>query len=220
MSWAPLILSIQVALVSTLIAGLFGILIGYSLSRRETPARDLIDVVVTAPMILPPTVLGYYVLVVLGRSSPIGQAFEAATGTSIVFTPLGAVVAAVIGALPLVVKSARSAFEGTDATLVKAARTLGATPLRAFVTIELALATRGIVAGLMLGFARALGDFGVTLMVAGNIPGYTRTGSLAIYDAIQAGREDDALGLIFALTIIGIIPLYLATKLGKPRHDA
>ena len=101
MSWAPLILSIQVALVSTLIAGLFGILIGYSLSRRETPARDLIDVVVTAPMILPPTVLGYYVLVVLGRSSPIGQAFEAATGTSIVFTPLGAVVAAVIGVLIL-----------------------------------------------------------------------------------------------------------------------
>lgn len=219
MSWHPLLLSIEVALAATVIAGLLGIGLGVLLARPGTRGRDVIDVVVTAPMILPPTVLGYYVLVLLGRSSAIGQAFESLTGTSIVFTPFGAVIAATIGALPMVVKSARAAFEGIDATLVLAARTLGATPLRAFTTIELPLAARGIVAGLMLGFARALGDFGVTLMVAGNIPGHTQTASLAIYDAIQASRDHDALGMIVVLTIIGVVPLYAATKLGKKAHD-
>lgn len=219
MSWHPLWLSIEVALASTVISGLLGIALAMLLARRTTRGRDLIDVVVTAPMILPPTVLGYYVLVLLGRSSPIGQSFEALTGMSIVFTPLGAVVAATIGALPMVVKSARAAFEGIDPTLVLAARTLGASPARAFFTVEIPLAMRGIVAGLMLGFARALGDFGVTLMVAGNIPGETQTAALAIYDEIQANREHNALAMIVVLTIIGVVPLYVATKLGTKAHD-
>lgn len=218
MTWHPLLLSIEVALAATAISGVLGIALGVLLARPGTRGRDVIDVVVTAPMILPPTVLGYYVLVLIGRSSAIGQWFESMTGTSLVFTPLGAVIAATIGALPMVVKSARAAFEGIDPTLVLAARTLGATPARAFVTVEIPLATRGIVAGLMLGFARALGDFGVTLMVAGNIPGETQTAALAIYDAIQASREGDALGMIVVLTIIGVVPLYAATKLGKKAH--
>lgn len=218
MSWHPLLLSIQVALASTLIAGVLGVALATLLARPGTPGRDALDVLVTAPMILPPTVLGYYLLVLLGRASPLGQAFEAVFGMSIVFTPLGAVVAASLGALPMVVKSARAALEAIDPTLVLAARTLGAPPLYAWLTVELPLALRGILAGLMLGFARALGDFGVTLMIAGNIPGETQTASLAIYDAIQAGREHDALGLIVVLTLTGVVPLYIATKLGKKAH--
>lgn len=214
MSWHPLFLSIEVAILAIAISGVLGVALAALLSRAHVPGRDLIDVIVTAPMILPPTVLGYYVLVTLGRASPIGRAYEALTGGTIVFSVTGAVIAAVIGALPMVVKSARVAFESIDPTLVLAARTLGASPLRAFLTVEVPLAARGIVAGLMLGFARALGDFGVTLMVAGNIPGQTQTAALAIYDAIQASREADALGMIVVLTIVGVVPLYVATKLG------
>jgi molybdate transport system permease protein len=143
----------------------------------------------------------------------LGQIFESATGSSIVFTKVGAVLAAVIGALPLVVKSVRAALEDTDPTLVLAARTLGATPLRAFFTIQLPLAYRGIVAALMLAFARSLGDFGLTLMVAGDIPGVTKTAALAIYDAIQAHRETDALAMILVLTALVIALLYVVGKL-------
>jgi molybdate transport system permease protein len=151
--------------------------------------------------------------VVLGRRSILGQAFEALTGSPIVFSRTGAVVAAVIGALPLTTKSARAALEGVDARLVLAARTLGAGPLRALVTVHLPLAMRGIVAGTMLGFARSLGDFGVTLMVAGDIPGETQTAALAIYDAIQAGRERDALLMSGVLTVLASVMLYVVAKL-------
>ena len=164
---------------------------------------------------MPPTVLGYYVLVSLGRRSAIGGAFESLTGATIVFTQTGAVVAATIGALPVVVKSARAALEAVDPVLVLAARTLGASPLRAFLTVQLPLATGGIVAGLMLGFARSLGDFGVTLMVAGDIPGETQTASLAIYDAIQANREGEALGMVSVLTGVAVALLYGINKLTR-----
>ena len=209
---APLLLSFEFAIVATLLAATLGIALGLLLSR-PFPGRDLIDVVVTAPIVLPPTVLGYYVLVTLGRKSALGQAFEALTGSPIVFTRTGAVVAAVIGALPLTTKSARAALEGVDRHLVLAARTLGAGPVRAFLTVHLPLATRGIVAGTMLGFARSLGDFGVTLMVAGDIPGETQTAALAIYDAIQAGRDRDAAFLSGLLTVLAAVMLYVTTKL-------
>jgi molybdate transport system permease protein len=209
---APLLLSFQIAIIATAVAATLGIALGLLLSR-PFPGRDVIDVVVTAPIVLPPTVLGYYVLVMLGRKSAFGQAFEAVVGSPIVFTTTGAVVAAIIGALPLTTKSARAALEGVDPRLVDAARTLGAGPLRAFLTVHLPLATRGIMAGTMLGFARSLGDFGVTLMVAGDIPGETQTASLAIYDAIQAGRDDDAAFLAGLLTILAAVVLYATTKL-------
>ena len=170
-------------------------------------------------MVLPPTVLGYYVLVALGRHSAIGRAWEALFGSSIVFTRTGAVVAATLGALPLVVKSARAALEGVDPTLLQAARTLGAGPVRAFFTVHLPLAARGLVAGVMLAFARSLGDFGVTLMVAGDIPGETQTAALAIYDMIQAHQERDAAGMVAVLTSITIGALYLVNKLTAVRRD-
>jgi molybdate transport system permease protein len=212
---APLLLSFEVAFAAILFAGVGGVALASVLAGRRIPGADFLDGVVTAPMVLPPTVLGYYVLVLCGRQSSVGRAFEAVTGSSIVFTKTGAVLAATIGALPLVVMASRGALESVDRTLVSAARTLGATPLRAFFTVEIPLASPGIIAGLMLGFARALGDFGVTLMVAGDIPGETQTASLAIYDAIQGNREGDALFMIVVLTVAAIAVLYVAGKLTR-----
>jgi molybdate transport system permease protein len=216
-AWSPLLLSFQVAIAATIIAAILGVALAAWLANGRFPGRDLVDVLLTAPMVLPPTVLGYYLLVSLGRRSLLGSTFESITGSSIVFTRTGAVVAAAVGAIPLVVKSSRAALEGVDPILIHAARTLGATPLRAFLTVQLPLARRGIIASLMLAFARSLGDFGVTLMIAGDIPGETQTASLAIYDAIQAHRDADALGMVAVLTACAVGMLYAANRLVAPR---
>lgn len=217
MDFAPLLLSLKVATTATALALVLGIAVAALLANVRFPGRDLVDVLITAPIVLPPTVLGYYVLVALGRRSVLGHAFEATFGTSIVFTQTGAVVAATVGALPLVVKSGRAALEQVDVALMRAARTLGAAPLRAFLTVQLPLAARGVMAAVMLAFARALGDFGVTLMVAGDIPGETQTASLAIYDSIQGHRDCAALGLVLALGLVAISILFVANKLTGAR---
>ncbi len=219
MDWFPLLLSLKIAGVATIIATALGIALAAALTMRAFPGRDLVDVLTTAPLVLPPTVLGYYLLVLLGRSSPAGRAFEALTGSPIVFTQIGATVAATVGALPFVVRSARAALESVDPRLVQAARTLGADPLRALWTVHLPLAGPGIAAGAMLGFARALGDFGVTLMVAGDIPGHTQTAALSIYDAIQAQRDTQAAGMAAVLTAVAVAILYLANKLTPRVHE-
>lgn len=218
MDLRPLFLSFETAVLATILAGVLGVAVAMLLANFRFPGRDVIDVVFTAPLVMPPTVLGYYLLVLLGVHSSLGSAFQAITGTSIVFTKTGVVLAAVVGALPLVVKTARTALEEIDPTLILAARTLGATRLRALVTVQLPLAARGIIAALMLAFARSLGDFGVTLMIAGNIPGKTQTASLAIYDAIQAQRESDALVMVIVLTSIVGVMLYVVNKLTARRH--
>ncbi|HEY4118956.1 MAG TPA: molybdate ABC transporter permease subunit [Byssovorax sp.] len=210
----PLVLSFEVATLATLLAAVVGVALAAWIADARFRGRDVVDALVTAPLVMPPTVLGYYLLVVLGRRSPIGAAFEHLTGGSIVFSRTGAVVAATVGALPLVVRSARAALEGVDPTLVQAARTLGATPARAFFTVRLPLAGRGVLAGVLLAFARSLGDFGVTLMLAGDIPGETRTASLAIYDAIEAHRDAEAAALAITLTILAVCVLYAVGKLG------
>lgn len=213
MSWAPVILSLQVASAATVLAGLLGTLMGALLARYRFPGRELVDVLITAPMVLPPTVLGYYALVSLGRASPLGRAYEALTGNSIVFSRTGAVIAATIAALPFVLKAARVALEEIDPRLLAAAATLGAGPVRIFLRVQLPLARAGIAAGFALGFARSLGEFGITLMVAGNLPGETQTGALAIYDAVQAGRDRDALGLVAVMTVLAIAILYVVNRL-------
>lgn len=218
MDWSPLILSFQVASIATVIAAVVGIGIGALLVNPRVPGRDVVDVLVTTPMILPPTVLGYYVLVAVGRRSAIGTAFESLTGSPIVFTRTGAVLAATLGALPLVVKSARAALESVDPVLVQVARTLGAGTARSFLAVRLPLASGGIIAGLMLAFARSLGDFGVTLMIAGDIPGETQTASLAIFGAIQGNREQDALGMIAVLSMVAVVTLYTTNKLAAKRR--
>jgi molybdate transport system permease protein len=209
----PLSLSFGIASVATLLAAVIGIGVAAWLSRTRFWGRDVIDVITTAPMVLPPTVLGYYALTALGRRSAIGAAWEAVFGSSLVFSRQGAVVAAMLGALPIVIKSARAALEGVDSEVIGAARTLGASATRAFFAVELPLALRGIAAGLMLAFARSLGDFGVTLMIAGDIPGETQTASLAIYDAIQAHRDGDALVLVLVLSAVALTLLYVGNKL-------
>ncbi len=209
----PLVLSIYVSLCATALAGGVGVLLATILANGRFFGRDLLDAVVATPIVLPPTVLGYALLVSLGRGSAIGRAFEVLTGSSIVFTKTGAIVAASIGALPLVVKTARAAFEGVDRRLVLAARTLGAAKWDAFVRVELPLARRGIAAAVTLAFARSLGDFGATLVVAGDIPGDTRTASLAVYDAIQAHREAEATGYVLVLSAIALFAMYAVTKL-------
>ncbi len=213
MHLSPLALSLQIATLATLVSAILGIALATLLANARFPGRDLVDVVVTAPIVLPPTVLGYYLLVALGRHSEIGQTFERAFGAPIVFTRTGAVVAASVGALPIVVKTGRTALEAVDRTLVQAARTLGASPVRAFLAVQLPLAARGVVAALMLAFARSLGDFGVTLMVAGDIPGETQTASLAIYDAMQEQHDRTALAMAVALTATAVAILYAVNKL-------
>jgi molybdate transport system permease protein len=210
---SPLALSLGAAGVATLLAALIGVALAWALASRRFIGRDLIDALVTAPMVLPPTVLGYYVLVACGRDSVIGDAWESLFGEPLVFSRSGVVLAAFLGALPMVVRSSRAALEAVDPMLVAVARTLGAGRWRAFVTVHLPLAARGVAAGCMLGFARALGDFGVTLMVAGNLPGETQTASLAIYDAIAAGDDHRAAGLALLLSGVGLCILYVATKL-------
>jgi molybdate transport system permease protein len=217
-SWEPLALSFEVALVATLLAGTMGVAMAGLMARTRFVGSGLLDALFTAPMVLPPTVLGYYLLGVLGRSTAVGRAFEALTGSPIVFTRTGAVAAATLAALPFVVKSSRAAIEEVDVRLIGAARTLGASWLKVFLTIELPLALGGIASGLALGFARALGDFGVTLMVAGNIPGLTQTASLAIYDAVESGRDADAAGMVAVMTALAVGLLWAVNRLTRARR--
>jgi molybdate transport system permease protein len=188
------------------------------MARTRFVGSGLLDALLTAPMVMPPTVLGYYLLGVLGRATPFGRAWESLTGGPLVFTPTAAVLAASVSAFPFVVRSARAALEDVDVRLVGAARTLGASPLRAFFTIELPLARGGVASGLTLGFARALGDFGLTLMIAGNLPGLTQTGALAIYDALEAGREAEAGGMAAVMAALAIALIWVVNRFTRTRR--
>jgi molybdate transport system permease protein len=216
--WDPLLLSLEVAVYASVIAGVTGVALGALLANRRVIGADLWDAILTAPMVLPPTVLGYYLLVTIGRKSGIGGVWHDVFGTHLTFTFAGVVVAASIGALPMVVKGARTAFEQVDPTLIAAARTLGASPARAFFTVALPLASPGIIGGMMLGFARGLGDFGVTLMIAGDIPGETQTAPLKIYDDVQAGEDGDAVVASVVLTVGAIVILYVVNRLTRRPH--
>ena len=217
-AWTPLWLSLEYASLGLGLAVALGLPLATALALGRWPGRDVVEVVVTAPLILPPTVLGYYLLVALGRSSPLGQAWEGLTGSSLVFTPTGCVLAAGLAALPFVVTATRRAMEEVDPGLLAAAATLGAGPWRRFRTILLPLARRGIAGGCILGFAKALGDFGVTLMVAGNIPGLTQTAPLAIYDAMLSGQDGRAAGLAAFLTAVGLAVLWLVNRWARPQR--
>jgi molybdate transport system permease protein len=167
---------------------------------------------------MPPTVLGYYLIVLIGRRGWLGSWLLDTFGINLMFTWQGAVLASAVVAFPLVFKSARAAFEGVDSHLENAARTLGVSELGVFVRVTLPLAWRGILAGTMLAFARAMGEFGATLMVAGNIPGKTQTLSLAIYDAVQAGQDDLANFLVLLTSVVVIAILMGSGRLLKPAH--
>jgi molybdate transport system permease protein len=212
-NWFPLWLSLRVAALATLVSLFFGLWIAYMLANRSFRGKELLDAVVMLPLVLPPTVLGYYLLVVLGRSSPIGHLYEWAFGTPLVFTWQAAVVASTFHAIPLLVKSARAAFETVDRSYEKAARNLGASEWRVFWRVTLPLARRPVVAASVLAFARALGDFGATLMIAGDIPGKTQTASIAIYDAVEGGDTVVARVLVMVLSVVAIAIVYASNRL-------
>jgi molybdate transport system permease protein len=207
-------LSIRVAALATLLNALLGIPLAYLLARRPFPGRTLVDLLVTLPLVLPPTVTGYYLIVLLGRRGWLGAPVYAWTGWSVAFTWYAAVVAATVMALPLLVRTARAAIESVDRELEKAAFTLGRSEWRTALEVTLPLAKNGIIAGLVLAFARALGEFGATLMLAGNIPGKTTTVPLAIYTAVQTGEMGEAVLLVVALTILSCVVLMVAGRLG------
>lgn len=211
----PLGLSLRVAAAATALTVLVGVPIAWALARGRFPGRDLLAVILLLPMVLPPTVLGYYLLVTVGRRSPIGRAIESVLGEGLVFTPAGAVLAAFVAALPFLVRAAQAGFEQVDLAYEEAARTLGRSEWSIFRTVTVPLAWRGIAAGLALAFARAMGEFGATLMVAGNIPGRTQTASIAIYDAVQAGRLDQANVLALVLSGVTGVLLLLLTRVGR-----
>lgn len=206
----PLLLTLKVALTATAGACALGVAAGYALSRRWLPARDLLDAACTLPLVLPPTVIGYYLLVIFGRRGVVGQWLEQGFGVSLVFTWQGAALAACVVAFPLVCKAARTAFEGVDQSLENAARSLGAGEGEVFFRITLPLAWRGVLSGTMLALARAMGEFGATLMIAGSLPGRTQTLSLAVYEAVQAGRDSEATFLV-VLTSLACVALLLAS---------
>jgi molybdate transport system permease protein len=207
-------LSIRVALFATLLNALLGIPLAYILARRAFRGRALVDLLVTLPLVLPPTVTGYYLIVLLGRRGWLGAPVYAWTGWSVAFTWYAAVIAATVMALPLLVRTARAAIESVDRELEKAAYTLGRSEWRTALEVTLPLAKNGIIAGLVLAFARALGEFGATLMLAGNIPGKTATVPLAIYTAVQTGEMGEAVVLVLTLTILSCIVLMVAGRLG------
>ncbi len=214
----PLWLTLKVALIATLIAGVVGIALGWWMSRRRFVGNNIVDAVLMLPMVLPPTVIGYYLIVLIGRNGVFGQYLDRWFGINLIFTWQGAVLAASVVSFPLVYKGARAAFEEVDGRFANAARTLGAGEFEVFVRVALPLAVRGIAAGLMLTFARAMGEFGATLMIAGNLPGKTQTLSIAVYEAVQAGNNQLALWLTLVISVVCITVLVVSSRLLQARH--
>lgn len=208
----PLFLTIKVSVTATFFTAAAGLALAYLMARRDFFGKQVIDVIIMQPLVIPPTVLGYYLLAAFGRSSPLGRLLEDTLGFQIVFTWKGAVVAAFISSLPLFVKPARASIEAVGAELEDAARLLGKTEFEVFRTVTLPLAWRGILAGAVMGFARATGEFGATLMVAGNIPGLTQTLPIAIYDAVQSGNGYAANVLVGIITLFSFAVIYLAGR--------
>jgi molybdate transport system permease protein len=213
MIWSAFKLSLLVSLVATIIVVLLGTSVAFVLAKRKFRGRDLLDALVTLPLVLPPTVTGYYLIVLLGRHGLIGKYLYDLTGWSVTFTWAGAVIAASVMALPLMVKSARAAIESVNPMYEVASYTLGKSELETFVRVTLPLASRGMLAGVVLSFARALGEFGATLMLAGNIPGKTQTMPLAIYETVVAGEDRQAQMLALILTAVSVAAIYLTNKL-------
>lgn len=210
-------LSLMVAMAATLGVAVVGTFIGYWLATRSFRGRTAIEIGVTLPLILPPTVTGYYLLVALGRENGVGSWIEWVFGSGILFTPWACVVASFVVALPLMARAALAAFQGVDPVLVDTARTLGYGEWERFWRVMLPMARHGLGAGAVLSFARAMGEFGATIMIAGNIPGRTDTMPVAIYTAVASGDWNRANGMVVILTVTSFAFLYAAKKLGGGR---
>ncbi|MBQ9104623.1 MAG: molybdate ABC transporter permease subunit [Mailhella sp.] len=208
----PLVLSLKVAGLCTVVSLIFGVASARLLARRRSRLCAVLDVLCTLPMVLPPTVLGYYLILVFGRQGLLGPVLKD-MGLQLMFSWQGAVIASSVVVFPLIYRSAKAAFEQVDTALEQAARTLGVSELEIFFRISLPLAFRGILAGAMLAFARGMGEFGATLMIAGNIPGKTQTLALAIYDAFQAGNDTQATVLVLLTSAVCAVILIASQML-------
>jgi molybdate transport system permease protein len=215
MDWFPLWLSLRVAGLATLLVLMIGTFAAYSLSHWQFPGKHLLDSLITLPLVLPPTVLGYYLLVLLGRASPFGAIYERLVGHPLVFTWEAAVVAAFVHSAPIYIRAARAVLEQVDYRYEWAAYSLGASGWRTFWSITVPLARRGLVSLATLSFARSLGDFGATIMVAGNIPGKTQTLSVAIYEAVESGDGSTARWLVLVVSALAILLLWPASRLAQ-----
>lgn len=213
--WFPLWLSLRVAATATILATICGVALAYLLAKARFRGRSIIEALVTLPIVLPPTVLGYYLLTNLGVRSPLGRAWANAFGQPLVFTPTAAVLAATISALPFVVRTATAAIENVDPRLEASARVAGHAEWRVATIVTLPVARRGIGAGIGLGFARALGDFGATVMIAGNIPGRTQTLPVSVYDAVQSGNDRNARSGSLLLAGVAVVVLLVVTQLSS-----
>ncbi|HXD34887.1 MAG TPA: molybdate ABC transporter permease subunit [Pyrinomonadaceae bacterium] len=215
MIWDSLKLSLLIVSVATVIIGTLGLALGLLLAKGRFPGRELLASFFTLPLVLPPTVTGFYLIVLFGRHGLIGDPLYRLTNITIAFTWQAAVIAAVVLALPLMVLSARAAIESVNPQYELASYTLGKSQLATFFLITLPLARGGILAGLVLSFTRALGEFGATFMLAGNIPGKTQTMPLAIYEAVISGDDKRTQILALILTGISVLAVYLTSKLTK-----
>ncbi len=211
--WEPLLLSLKVALVATVLALLIGLVLAVALTRRRVPGAALIEALCMLPLVLPPTVIGFALLMMMGRQGAVGAFLLRHFDYSVIFSWHGAVLASTVVALPLVLKGAITALEGVEAQLEAAARTLGRSELAILIRVSLPLAWPGILSGTLLAYARAMGEFGASLMVAGSIPGQTQTASMAIYDAVQAGDDGTAGLLVLATSLIAIAILLVSNRL-------
>ncbi|MHB1705498.1 MAG: molybdate ABC transporter permease subunit [Acidithiobacillus sp.] len=216
---APLWLTLKVATLATGLALTAGVGVGWLLARKRFWGREWLDALASLPLVMPPTVLGYYLIVMLGHNGWLGHWLHAKLHITLMFTWQGAVIAAAVSALPLVLKSARAAIEGVDTRLEQAARVLGAAEIAVAWTVTLPLAVRGIVAGTLLAYARAMGEYGATLMIAGDIPGRTQTLSMAVFDAVQTGDDHLANTLVFIISAACVLILVGASQLLKPRYE-
>ncbi|WP_228565028.1 molybdate ABC transporter permease subunit [Myxococcus sp. AB036A] len=208
--------TIWVAALATLLILPPGLAVAYALARWEGPGKGVVETVLTLPLVLPPTAVGLVLLELLGRNGPLGRVLDA-WGMEVVFTPKAVVLASAVMAFPLLVRSARSGFEEVDPRLVAVARTLGDSRTRAFFRVTLPLAWRGVLVGALLAFSRALGEFGATVLVAGNIPGRTQTLSLAIFQRTQLGRDAEALRLAGVAALLAFVAVFATEAVTRRR---
>lgn len=213
----PLRLSLQVAAVATVFALILGVPLSYVLARKHFRGKEFLDLVLTLPMVLPPVVTGYILLLVLGNNHPLGRAFEAVTGRQlgIVYTWWAAAIASFVVSFPFLIKTARVAMEGVDQNLLNASYTLGRGELYTAAHVVLPLSARGVMAGATLAFARAMGEFGATIMVAGNFPGHTTTMPIAIYSETMGGSWDSAWWMVALFVVVAGVVMYISNRLGR-----
>ena len=214
----PIFLSLRIASIATMFSFFLGVFLAYILNKRKIPGKNFWETLITLPMILPPSVTGYFLLILLGKRGAIGSALIDLFGFKIIFTWYAAVIAASIVSLPLMYQNVKAAFLNVDPSYERAARTLGSSEFRIFWTITFPLAWPGIISGIVLSFCRAIGEFGATLMVAGNIPGKTQTVPTAIYYAVESGNSQLANTLVLIMTVFSFVLILTLNKWLEKRN--